>query len=96
MFSRLRVPAARGPAKHGDTPVAARTSCAAGLRREFSPGRRDLGVSVPNTRYGTAPVPGPTITGRADAFYRLNYHFIAGFPNRRKDATMVIMTARAP
>lgn len=90
MVSRLRVPMVSGPAGHGDTPPAARASRVAGRLRKFSPGERDLGVSAPETRYNTTPA-SCTITG-CTGFYQL----IAGFPNRRKDSTMVAMTARAP
>lgn len=90
MRCRLRVPTDSGPAGHGDTPLAARASRVAGRLRKFSPGERDLGVLAPETRYNTRTSPG-TITGCV-AFYQL----IAGSPNRRKDSTMVAMTARAP
>lgn len=68
----------------------ARASRVAGRLRKFSPGERDLGVLAPDTRYNITTSSG-TITGCA-AFYQL----IAGFPNRRKDSTMFVMTARAP
>ncbi|MEU5163374.1 hypothetical protein AB0G74_27710 [Streptomyces sp. NPDC020875] len=58
--------------------------------RKFSPGERDLGVSAPETRYNTTTSSG-TITGCT-----ASYQLIAGFPNWRKDSTMVTMTARAP
>lgn len=90
MFSRLRAPTDSGPAGHGDTPPAVRASHVVGRLREFSPGERDRGVSASETRYNTT-VPSGTITGCA-ALYQL----IAGFPNRRKDPTMIPMTARAP
>jgi hypothetical protein len=90
MRCRLRVPTDGGPAGHGDTPPAARASRVAGRLHKFSPGERDLGVLAPETRYNTRTSSG-TITGCA-AFYQL----IAGFPNRRKDSTMFVMTARAP
>lgn len=90
MRCRLRVPTVSGPAGHSDTPPAARASRVAGRLRKFSPGERDLGVLAPDTRYNITTSSG-TITGCA-AFYQL----IAGFPNRRKDSTMFVMTARAP
>lgn len=90
MLSRLRAPTDSGPAGHGDTPSAARASRVAGRLRRFSPGERDLGVLASETRYNTTTSSG-TITGCA-AFYQL----IAGFPNRRKDPTMILMSARAP
>lgn len=90
MRCRLRVPTDSGPEGHGDTPRAVRASRVAGRLREFSPGERDLGVLAPDIRYNTRTSSG-TITGRA-AFYQL----IPGFPNRRRDLTMFVMTARAP
>lgn len=91
MVSRLRVPTDSGPAGHGATPTRSRASRVAGRHRKFSPGRRALGVSTPETRYNTTPVSG-TIARCAHAPYQLN----AGFPNRREDSTMVVMHARAP
>lgn len=91
MVSRLRVPTDSEPAGHGDTPPAARASRVAGRLRKFTPRERDLGVSAAETRYNTTPVSG-TIIGCDQAPYQL----IAGFPNRRKDFTMVVMHARAP
>ncbi|MGW1037881.1 hypothetical protein ACWD4Z_37555 [Streptomyces antibioticus] len=90
MVSRLRVPTVGGPAGHGDTPLATRASRLTGRLRKFSPGERDLGVSAPDTRYNITTSSG-TIA-ECPGFYQL----IAGFPNRRKDSTMVAMTARAP
>jgi len=91
MVSRLRAPTDRGPARHGATPRTSRPARLAGRLRKFSPGERDLGVPAPETRYNTTPVSG-TIAGCATALYQL----IAGFPNRRKDSTMIAMHARAP
>lgn len=91
MRCRLRVPTDGGPAGHGDTPTATRTSRVAGRLRRFAPGERHRGVFASETRYNTTPGSG-TIAGCANALYQL----IVGFPNRRKDPTMVGMTARAP
>lgn len=91
MLSRLRVPTVSGHARHGATPLPSGLSRTTGRAPKISPGERTPGVSAAETRYNMTTRHG-TIECAAVAFYQL----IAGFPNRRKDPTMILMHARAP